>query len=156
MGVDGQRHARSGRVRKISPHRSSIPGTLILLKCHFTSRSYAKLQAQFQGWYPGLRLGKIVISTAVNRCGEAGSVNGGDARHLCWLQINLNMCGVCMQQSPRKIFLRKLELKEQVSYFSTPEAVGKLCPCRNRGDHELLRLRQCVYDFLQLLYNRQL
>jgi hypothetical protein len=31
-----------------------------------------------------------------------------------------------MQQSTRKIFLRKLELKEQVSYFSTPEAVGKL------------------------------
>jgi len=40
-----------------------------------------------------------------------------------------------------KSFLRKLELPEQVSYFSTPEAVGKLYlrPCRNGALHELLR-----------------
>jgi hypothetical protein len=48
--------------------------------------------------------------------------------------------GVCQQQSPRKIFLRKLELQEQVPYFSTPKAVGKLYlrPCRDRAVHELL------------------
>jgi hypothetical protein len=44
MGVVGQRHARSGLVRKISPPPFLDPRTAILLIRNFTSRLYGKLQ----------------------------------------------------------------------------------------------------------------
>jgi hypothetical protein len=75
--------------------------------------------------YPGLRLGKMAISTAVTSCRETGSVRGKKICRPCWLQINLKVCGVHLQQFPGIFFLRKLALQQHVSYFGKPEKVTK-------------------------------
>jgi hypothetical protein len=74
MGVGGQRRPRSGQVRKISPPPFFDPRTAYFIETQFYISVYAKLQVQFLGRYPGLRLGKMAISTAVTCCRETGSV----------------------------------------------------------------------------------
>jgi hypothetical protein len=74
MGVGGQRHARSGQVRKISPPPFFNPRTAYFIETQFYVSVICKVASNVSGKVSFLRLGQTAISTAVIRCRETRSV----------------------------------------------------------------------------------
>jgi len=74
MGVGGQRHARSGQVRKISPPPFFNPRTAYFIETQFYASVVCKVASTVSGKISCLRLSQMAISTAVIRCREARSV----------------------------------------------------------------------------------
>ena len=113
------------------------------------------MQVQFQRRYPGLRLAKIAILTAVTRFRETGSVYDKKKKNCPPSVLTADKLDDA-RGAPRHNLHKKISQKIRITrtasdvlkydYFSTPEAVGKpyLRPCDNRAVHELkIRIRQC-------------